>query len=211
MDSYLTVEGQTQIEITVKRSKFIADISHVTSYDEAVSHVNGIKKKFSDATHNCYAFISDNKGTEMKFSDDGEPQGTAGQPILEVLRKSCLYNTAIVVTRYFGGIKLGTGGLSSAYTASAVSAANAAQKVNMVMSEQYILNADYSHIAALNSIITSSGGIILSSEYDKSVSILAAIPTDFCEIFLRDIKDATAGKVTIGSKGAKYIPYKARL
>lgn len=116
MNFYLSATGETTHEIVIQRSRFICTLKRIDGFDDALSFVKNVKKKYSDATHNCYAFISNAAGTEQRFSDDGEPQGTAGQPMLEVLKKKGIFMTAAVVTRYFGGVKLGAGGLVSAYT-----------------------------------------------------------------------------------------------
>ena len=124
--SYLTVAGETEVRTEIKRSEFIATIAHVEDGESAEAFVKAVRKRFPDATHNCYAYISDERGNETRFSDDGEPGGTAGQPMLEVLKKRGLMRTAVVVTRYFGGIKLGAGGLVAAYTDGVSKAADAA-------------------------------------------------------------------------------------
>ena len=108
---YLTVDGVTENTVEIKRSKFIATLSHVESGEDAEAFVRAVRKRYPDATHNCYAYIADELGNETRFSDDGEPGGRAGQPMLEVLKKRGVVRAAVVVTRYFGGIKLGAGGL----------------------------------------------------------------------------------------------------
>ena len=116
---YLSVSGQFQSEFIVERSRFISYCDRVKSEEEARAFVEKIKKQNSLATHNCYAFIADETANLMRFSDDGEPQGTAGVPILDVIKNRNLRQTAVVVTRYFGGIKLGAGGLCRAYSRAA--------------------------------------------------------------------------------------------
>ena len=114
-----TVYGETESITVVERSKFICNIKRINNEDEAKEYVNAIRKKHSLANHHCYAYIADENGLNMKFSDDGEPQGTAGMPMLDVLKSKKIYKTCAVVTRYFGGIKLGVGGLGRAYKISA--------------------------------------------------------------------------------------------
>ena len=116
MDFYLSATGETTHEIVIQRSRFICTLKRIDGFDDALSFVKSVKKKYSDATHNCYAFISNAAGTEQRFSDDGEPQGTAGQPMLNVFQREGVTNAVCVVTRYFGGILLGAGGLTRAYS-----------------------------------------------------------------------------------------------
>ena len=116
MKSYKTVEKATEARTEVRRSLFIASVSPAATAEEADTFVASVRAKYPDATHNCYAYIAGAENPSVRFSDDGEPGGTAGQPMLEVLKKRGLTAVAVVVTRYFGGIKLGAGGLVSAYT-----------------------------------------------------------------------------------------------
>jgi uncharacterized YigZ family protein len=115
MKNYLTVKQNVQNEIIIEKSRFITSLKRVYGEDDAKSFVQSIKSEYPDATHNCYAYIADEGGFFSKFSDDGEPQGTAGLPMLETLKVKGLKQVAVVVTRYFGGVKLGTGGLVRAY------------------------------------------------------------------------------------------------
>ena len=117
MKNYLSVYSAATYEKVIERSRFIANCAHVQDEEEAKAFVAKIRAEHSLATHNCYAFVADKTGNLMRFSDDGEPQGTAGMPILDVLKNKKLFETAVVVTRYFGGVKLGAGGLVRAYTA----------------------------------------------------------------------------------------------
>ena len=105
--NYLSVNGCTETVRIIEKSRFITTSAHVCSEEEAKAFIAEVSAKYSDATHNCFAYICDNLGNFLRFSDDGEPQGTAGMPILELLKNKKLYETAVVVTRYFGGIKLG--------------------------------------------------------------------------------------------------------
>ena len=115
-ESYLSVKKPAESEIVIEKSRFICSVSPVNGEEDAKNFVSEVKAKHKTATHNCYAFIADENGLSIKFSDDGEPQGTAGMPMLEVLKNKKLFKVATVVTRYFGGIKLGAGGLTRAYT-----------------------------------------------------------------------------------------------
>ena len=109
VECYLSVSGEYENETVIERSRFICKVKRISGEDEAKAFVEEVRKTHSTATHNCYAYVASEDGNIMKFSDDGEPQGTAGMPILEVLRNRGIMMTAVVVTRYFGGIKLGAG------------------------------------------------------------------------------------------------------
>ena len=124
-----TVCGESKAEITVERSRFLAVAAGVTDEKQAAEFVAGVAKRFYDATHNCYAFSA---GGAKRFSDDGEPSGTAGKPILNVIEQKKLVNTAVVVTRYFGGVKLGAGGLVRAYSNAAAAALDRAELARRV-------------------------------------------------------------------------------
>ena len=119
VNNYKTVYRGGTAEIVEKKSRFIAHSAHVESEEEALAFIEQIKKQYWDARHNCYAYIIGDKGQVQRFSDDGEPQGTAGKPILDIIAATGLVNCLIIVTRYFGGVLLGTGGLIRAYQASA--------------------------------------------------------------------------------------------
>jgi len=124
----MIMQGQAQGEITEKKSRFIASVFEIHSEADALSILESVRKKYYDARHNCYAYILGERQEIQRFSDDKEPQGTAGKPILEVLTKQRFSNTLIIVTRYFGGILLGTGGLVRAYTAAAIEGLRAAME-----------------------------------------------------------------------------------
>ena len=111
VESFLSVNGENISETVIERSKFITRVKRISGEDEAREFIESVRKKHSDATHNCYAYVASEDGNLMKFSDDGEPQGTAGMPMLDVLRNKKIMMTVAVVTRYFGGVKLGAGGL----------------------------------------------------------------------------------------------------
>ena len=142
VDKYLTVNGICENLIVIEKSKFICYIKGINSENDAKSFIDEIKKKNSMATHNCYAYIADEKGLIKKFSDDGEPQGTAGLPMLEVLQNSNLKKVVSVVTRYFGGIKLGVGGLSRAYGGSVSECLKKCEKVNYELFDRVFCGSD---------------------------------------------------------------------
>lgn len=194
MKSYITVAEETISELVIRKSRFIATVAPVDDYDNAIKVYSEIKSRYSDATHNCYAFISDALGLEFKFGDDGEPQGTAGQPILEVLKKNGLHKTIIVVTRYFGGVKLGASGLVGAYMASAAGGIKAAKRTNMIYSDWVSIITDYSSKGKLDSAILKAGGVILESNYHNEVQTDIVIPQTETQKILGTIANITSGK-----------------
>lgn len=192
MKEYYTILGESESEFIINRSRFITNAKHIESMDEAREFIQSINKKYSDATHNCYGFISDKLGLEMRFSDDGEPQGTAGQPILEVIKKKNLKEIVVVVTRYFGGIKLGAGGLVSAYTEGAVTSLDNAKICKMVLSNVYEIVLDYTGYSVVEKMLRECA-IIIDIQYTTDVTITFAV--DKCDnVVLENIADLTAGK-----------------
>ena len=151
-ESYITVVGETTAEYTEKRSRFIATLRHCETEEEAAEFINALKAKYWDARHNCYAYSVEN-GALKRFSDDGEPHGTAGKPILSVIEGASITNVCIVVTRYFGGVLLGTGGLVRAYTKAAADAAAKITKAVMTPGTVFSAECDYSSAERLAKLI----------------------------------------------------------
>ncbi|MDE6374090.1 MAG: YigZ family protein, partial [Clostridia bacterium] len=147
-EKYLSLGGETITQKVIEKSKFITVSRRVCGEEEAKAFIAEISKKHADATHNCYAYICDRLGNNLRFSDDGEPQGTAGMPMLEVLRSNRLCETAVVVTRYFGGIKLGAGGLVRAYSGCVAENIATAQKVTYENCAESLYVVDYSETDA---------------------------------------------------------------
>ncbi len=206
MKSYVTLQNTAEAEIVVKHSRFLATAFGVPTYDEGIAKVGEIKGKYPDATHNCYAFVVE--GTQQKYSDDGEPQGTAGTPILEVLRRQGLSYAGVVVTRYFGGIKLGAGGLVSAYTQATVDALAAAGKVEMVLSDVLMVKMDYYVGGKLPYIVGKAGGKVLTTDYADGLKATLAVPTDSTSRFEGDFVELTKGKgecIHIESRYERYV------
>ena len=140
---YLSVSGEVVTVKIIEKSRFITTSRHVEGEEQAKAFVEEISAKYSDATHNCYAYICDKYGNFLKFSDNGEPQGTAGMPMLEVIKNKKLFETAVVVTRYFGGIKLGAGGLVRAYSGCVAENLDKAQKVEYVPCTESLYSVGY--------------------------------------------------------------------
>lgn len=169
MNRYLTVADCCS-ETEIKRSRFIAIVKRVRSEEELFSELAAIRKKYSDATHVCYAAVFDKTGNAARFSDDGEPGGTAGQPILEVIKKANLSETLVAVVRYFGGIKLGAGGLVRAYSSSAAECVKNAVKIDCVPADVYSLTLDFSEAKRFEAAARRKGIKILSTEYSSAVT-----------------------------------------
>ena len=158
MKEYLTVKGFATTETVIKRSRFIASLERVRGREEAAAFLEKISKRYSDATHNCYAYVADVEGREMKFSDNGEPSGTAGQPILDVLKKNGLSEVCLVITRYFGGIKLGASGLVGAYSSSAASVIEQVEIIRRIPANLLELMCSYGVAGRVEAAIYQNGG-----------------------------------------------------
>lgn len=201
MDFYLSATGETTHEIVIQRSRFICTLKRIDGFDDALSFVKSVKKKYSDATHNCYAFISNAAGTEQRFSDDGEPQGTAGQPMLEVLKKKGIFMTATVVTRYFGGVKLGAGGLVSAYTRAVAETVENAKIVKNVVGVSLEIKCGYEMYNALLQALKDKVFATLSTDFADNVKMTIAVPKEDTDNIEKDITCALLGQVSV-LKGA---------
>ena len=201
MDFYLSATGETTHEIVIQRSRFICTLKRIDGFDDALSFVKSVKKKYSDATHNCYAFISNAQGTEQRFSDDGEPQGTAGQPMLEVLKKKGIFMAAAVVTRYFGGVKLGAGGLVSAYTRAVAETVENAKIVKNVVGVSLEIKCGYEMYNALLQALKDKVFATLSTDFADNVKMTIAVPKEDADNIEKDITCALLGQVSV-LKGA---------
>ena len=201
---YLTVDGVTENTVEIKRSKFIATLSHVESGEDAEAFVRAVRKRYPDATHNCYAYIADELGNETRFSDDGEPGGTAGQPMLEVLRKKGIVKAAVVVTRYFGGIKLGAGGLVAAYTDSVSEVLDTAGIRRMTECAEVTVECDYSDHSAIESALTRAGALRGEAVYGENVRSVWYAETDKSGELIELVSAKSLGKVKAEITGRCY-------
>ena len=169
-EGYITVIGETEAEYTEKRSRFIATLKHCETEEEAAEFINALKSKYWDARHNCYAYSVEN-GALKRFSDDGEPHGTAGKPMLDIIDGEGLCNVCAVVTRYFGGVLLGTGGLVRAYSKALKDAAVSANRAVMIPCTVFSCSADYTDSARLSKLISDMGGVTENAEYIEKVAL----------------------------------------
>ncbi len=194
---YFTVEKETENTIVIERSKFICSIKPVADEIEAKNFIENVRKKHSLATHNCFAYIADDKGLIQKFSDDGEPQGTAGLPMLEVLKSKKMFKTVAVVTRYFGGIKLGTGGLTKAYGGSVANCLNSCKILQMDDAVIYNVERDYDGYSKLLKVLDTPNVSILETEFLNSVLVKFAVKKDYEEILKNKLIDIFNGKIEL--------------
>ena len=194
MKTYRFIDGEYEVQSEIKRSLFIATVKGEVDADGAEEFVKSVRKRYPDATHNCYAYISDELGNVTRFSDDGEPGGTAGQPILDVLKKQGLVKSAIVVTRYFGGIKLGAGGLVGAYSGAASDAVKSAVISQKVECGQVNVSAGYSDFAVIEKYIRKAECKLDDISYGDNVSASVFVPLDGVEKFLNDICELSGGR-----------------
>lgn len=193
---YKTVLKEANAELVEKRSRFIANVKPVRTEDEALEYLEALKKKYWDARHNVYAYIIE-ENTIQRYSDDGEPAGTAGVPVLDIIKKEGLSNLIVVVTRYFGGILLGTGGLVRAYSKSAKLGIDAAQPIEIKLCREVVLSCDYTLLGKVQSECASSGFKICDTAYADDVKISLLVPIGEVDRFTKDIFDKTNGKLGI--------------
>ena len=205
---YLSVNGECVTEKVIEKSRFITTSRHVEGEEQAKAFIAEISAKYRDATHNCYAYVCDDLGNFLRFSDDGEPQGTAGMPILEVLRSKKLMQTAVVVTRYFGGIKLGAGGLVRAYSGSAAENLEAAQKVRYELCNESVYTVDYPSADGASRFFAERSADVLNTDYSDEVSFTVAVKSACEEDFVSSLKNRLNGKVKIQKVREYFFPFK---
>lgn len=195
--SWKTVAGPARIEYEVKKSVFIADVAPVTSGEEATDFLRKIKKEFPDARHHVYAYRAGSEPMEQRYSDDSEPSGTAGMPVLDVILRRELEDVICVVTRYFGGILLGTGGLTRAYSTAASQGIEAAGVVHMQMLEQYLVKLDYSLSEKFQYAMKKRGFILGDVMYEDRPVIPVFCTKEEKETLITFINDTTAGRAEV--------------
>lgn len=207
--SYKTLYSYGVAEIEIKRSRFIGHAKPVSSEDEAIKFIEEIRGKHRMATHNVYAYVIGEYDEIQRFSDDGEPSGTAGLPVLNVIKKEGLKNTAVVVTRYFGGILLGAGGLVRAYTRGAKVAIDAAEIIEKIPAKSIILTFDYTFLGKIQNEFSKKGYYIKDIIYSDKVSIILYIEENHILEFQTFINDLTGKKCDIQIEEDVYLLKKA--
>ena len=201
-ESYrFTWQGGTG-ELTEKKSRFIATVAPVKSEEEAQSFIEQTKKKYWDARHNCTAFTIGSQHQLTRCSDDGEPAGTAGRPMLDVLLGENIHDTAVVVTRYFGGTLLGTGGLVRAYSGAVREALKASVILERQKGVRLEIGTDYSDLGKIQYLIGQNQIPVLSSSYTDAVALELLVPQNFLDSFVSSITEGTAGKASLSRGGA---------
>lgn len=202
MEEYLVPSGFGEAEFVERKSRFIGRVWLVETEEEALARIQEMKKQHYDATHNCWAYII--KDGPTRFSDDGEPGGTAGMPMVQVLQREGLSNIVCVVTRYFGGILLGAGGLVRAYTKGAKIAVDAAGKsMKRVWSVLYV-PCPYTYYERIKLEIAAFGGIIRTTDFGSEVELELLLPEAQTQPFLRRLTDLTAATVEALETGQEY-------
>lgn len=194
---YKTITEKSSGEITEKKSRFIADMFPVNTEEEALQYIEQVRKKYYDARHHCFAYVLNDDPVVERFSDDGEPGGTAGKPILDVIKGAELKNTLIVVTRYFGGTLLGTGGLVRAYTASSREAVSEGKIVTRTFGYKMVIKTDYTGLGKIQYILCQEDIPVLDTLYTESVDIVAFVPDTREKEIINKIIEATNAKSTI--------------
>ena len=202
MDEYLVPTGYGEDEFVEKKSRFIGRVWCVETEEEALARIQEMKKQHYDATHNCWAYVI--RDGAMRFSDDGEPGGTAGNPMMQVLQRENLYNVVCVVTRYFGGVLLGAGGLVRAYTKGAKIAIDAAGKsMKRVWSVLYV-PCPYTYYERLKLEVEAFGGVIRDTQFGAEVELEILVSAPETDAFLEKLTDMTAGTVEALVTGQEY-------
>ena len=208
MTEYYIPTRAGDAEYVEKRSRFLGKVRHVESEEEARAFIDAMKKQYHDARHNCWCYIL--REGIMRYSDDGEPQGTAGQPMLNVFQKEGVTDVVCVVTRYFGGVLLGAGGLCRAYTKSAKDALDAAGISVVRRWVEVSIPCSYSLFSRIAQEVPAWKGVVTDTEYGADVTLRALLPEESEEAFARQILDLTAGTVRVQSVGEalRAVPYK---
>jgi len=206
--SVRTVYAPYEREKIIEKSRFITYSAHVETEEEARAFIAEIRKQHTLATHVCYAFIADKAGNLQRFSDDGEPQGTAGVPMLEVLKAKKLCETAVAVVRYFGGIKLGAGGLVRAYSSCTAECLDEADIRVLEICVEYEITVDYTGIDGVQKYVSTHDCNLLSTDYNENVCFRVAVKKTEEEAFVQGLVDYMQGKVRWARGEEYYAPFK---
>ena len=193
-ERYHTVNSRGTGEIVEKKSRFIADVFPVSSEEEAFAHLEEIRKRYWDARHHCWAYVIGRNPASERMSDDGEPAGTAGKPILEVIRGRELTNVFVVVTRYFGGTLLGTGGLVRAYTAAASEALSHTEVITRIHGFRMRISTDYTGFGKIQYILAQRGLHTLDTVYTDRVELTVLVPDGEERSLEKELMEGTSGQ-----------------
>jgi len=200
---WTTIKEAATASFIERKSEFIGSIKPVTTEEEALDFVASVKKQYADARHNVYAYIL-RENNVTRFSDDGEPHGTAGMPVLDVLRKEGVTDVAVVVTRYFGGILLGTGGLVRAYSQSAKMALDAAGKAVMQKLTVFSVRVSYADLQKIEPVLNAQSLVRLNAVYESDVRLELAIPEAGYAPLADTLTERTGGRAIIRVEGERF-------
>ena len=203
MESYITVKNPSHFEYEDRKSVFIGQARPVSTEAEAIAFIDSVKKHYPDARHHVYAYVL-RENSVMRFTDDHEPQGTAGMPVLDIIRKNGCTDVVIVVTRYFGGTLLGTGGLVRAYTAAALGALEGAEIIRYDIYTSLELSVSYSDYGKITAILADHGFRTESTVYDTGITLDGSIIKTSLEEFKKALIEATAGRIEIEIIGEEF-------
>ncbi len=203
MPTYKTIQKPASAELIEKRSRFIGYVRPVTTQEEAVAFINEIKSKHWDATHNVYAYVLRGEGIS-RYSDDNEPQGTAGIPVLDAIRKRDITDCAVVVTRYFGGTLLGAGGLVRAYSAAAKAGIDAAGECVMTLCSVCTLKCSYTLYGKIPALIARFEGTADDSEFADDVTVRFHLPCDMLPAFNKALSEESSGRAQAQENGTQF-------
>ena len=205
MTEYFIPSGASETEFVEKRSRFIGHVQPVETEGEARAFIEAMKKRYYDARHNCWCYLI-REGGIVRYSDDGEPQGTAGQPMLGVFEKEGVTNLVCVVTRYFGGILLGAGGLTRAYAKGAKDALDAAGICRMSLWTEWEISCTYPLFERMKLTVESCGGVVRDAEYGADILLRAAFPAGGAERFAPRLTELSAGGLEMLPEGEEFLP-----
>lgn len=204
MEQFLIPSGEGTSEYMEKKSRFLGLITPVTTEAEARARLEAVKKQEYDARHNCWAYIL--HSGQKRYSDDGEPQGTAGQPMLNVFQREGVENVVCVVTRYFGGVLLGAGGLTRAYAKSAKDALDAAGKARMRLWSAVTVDCPYPMLERLKLLAAAHGGTVEGTDFGAAVSVRILLPQENAAGFDAALTELSAGTMTARREGERFLP-----
>lgn len=205
MTEYFVPTGASETELVEKRSRFLGRVWPVESEEEARARIEEIRKKHYDARHHCWCYRIREGGVE-RYSDDGEPQGTAGQPMLNVFQRESVTNVCCVVTRYFGGVLLGAGGLTRAYTKGAKDALDAVGISTMSLWTLWDVPCTYPLFERVKLEITACGGVVRDTAYGADIRLRAAFPAGGAEQFVPRLTELSAGSLAMEAAGEEFLP-----
>lgn len=203
IDTYLTIKEDGQAELEIKKSRFICSLKRIESEEEAKEFIQKIKKEHWKANHNCSAFVLGEQNEIQRSSDDGEPSGTAGVPMLEVLKKNEVMNVAAVVTRYFGGTKLGAGGLIRAYSGAVANALHEIGIVQGILQQEVFTTIDYSLLGKLQHYLEQKNLQVKDTQFLENVTL--CIMVEEVHVFQDEVTDLLNGQVTFSEGTSSYI------